>query len=81
MSKLEYYRKILRAMSKEALSKKSGLPVSRITRLENDLEETTLSDWSALAKALKVPAKELYVNQPGNGLVPRERSSDFPCIC
>ena len=80
MTKLEFFRKT-RGMSRLELSEKSGVPISRIARLENDLEETTLSDWSALARALKTSAKELYVKQSGNGLVPRERSSGYPCIC
>lgn len=73
MSKLEYFRKIIRNLSRAELSEKSGIPISRITRLENLFVEATLSDWNALAKALQVPLKSLVIIQPGNGLVPREK--------
>ena len=72
MIKLESFRKS-RGMSRTELSDRSGVPVSVIASLEKELREATLSTWNALAKALKVPVSQLCMNQPGNGLVPRER--------
>ncbi len=80
MSKLEFYRK-KRGLSRAELSDRSQVPVSTITALENDFREATLSTWNALAKALSVSAKELYMKQAGNGLVPRERSRIDYCEC
>ncbi len=80
MSRLVFWRKE-RRLSRQALSDRSLVPVSTITALENDFREATLSTWNALAKALKIPAKELYMKQAGNGLVPRERSRFEICEC
>ena len=81
MTKLEFIRKIKRDLSRTDLADISTVPISRITRAEKDLIELSLSDWMALAKALGVSAKALYVKQGENGLCPRERSSDYPCLC
>jgi transcriptional regulator with XRE-family HTH domain len=51
--------RLKKRLSQEALAYEADIPISQIGRIERGEVNTTLSTLAALAKALKIPMKEL----------------------
>lgn len=73
MTKIESIRRESR-MSKSTLSKRSEIAATRLAKIESGEEELLGSEFTAIARALRVRPKSIVVRDPiSGGYFPRMR--------